>query len=518
MLRVIACITDQHDIRLVVLAGLICGLACYTALGLLARAAAASSGRSFAWVSGSAVVFGSGVWATHFVAELSFKPGLPVGYGVALTGLSIVIAMGMSWLGFAAAQLWNSPALGGAIVGTSIGAMHYTGMAALSAPAAVHWEMGFVLSSLAVGVVLAAAALKINARVTSVRQRAIGATLLVLAIVGLHFTAMAAVTLVPDPLLEISSQVIDPEWMAVAIAAVTTLIVGLALFGSVVDRHLAERAERESVRLRSHIAELETTKSQLEATASDLEFALGEAASASQAKSQFLAAMSHELRTPLNAIIGFAELLAQEMFGPLGSQRYRDYAGTIQSSGRHLLGLINDILDFSKLDAGHLELDEQAVDLSAIVREAIRMLDTQAGEARVVLHEALDTTLPELLADARRVRQIVLNLLANAVKFTPPEGQVEISTFRTDDGIALAVCDTGIGIAPGDIPKALERFGQVDTRLARKYEGTGLGLPLSKRLAELHGGTLELESELGHGTTVTVKFPSHRLLGERVAA
>jgi len=142
MLRVIACITDQHDIRLVALAGLICGLACYTALGLLARAAAASSGRSFAWVSGSAVVFGSGVWATHFVAELAFKPGLPTGYGVALTGLSIVIAMGMSWLGFAAAQLWNSPALGGAIVGTSIGSMHYTGMAALSVPADVHWHMG----------------------------------------------------------------------------------------------------------------------------------------------------------------------------------------------------------------------------------------------------------------------------------------------------------------------------------------------------------------------------------------
>jgi signal transduction histidine kinase len=518
MLQVIACITEQHDLRLVVLAGLICGFACYTALGLLARAAAASSSRSLAWLSGSAVVFGSGVWATHFVAELAFRPGLPTGYGVGLTALSILIAMGMSWFGLAAAHLRQAPALGGAIVGASIGSMHYTGMAALSVPGDVHWHPGYVLSSLLIGIVLGAVALKVNARGASARNRAVGATLLVLAIVGLHFTAMTAVTLVPNPLVEMSSQVIDPEWMAVAIAAVTILIIALALFGSVVDQHLAHRAERETARLRSYVAELEGTKSKLEATARDLESALEEAAGASQAKSQFLAAMSHELRTPLNAIIGFAEMLAQEMFGPLGSQRYRDYAGTIQSSGRHLLGLINDILDFSKLDAGALELDEQTVDLSAVARESARMLDTQVNEARVRLHEQLDPALPQLLADARRVRQIVLNLLANAVKFTPPEGEVRVTTYRTEAGIALAVSDTGIGIAPNDIPKALERFGQVDNRLARKYDGAGLGLPLSKRLAELHGGTLELESELGRGTTVTVTFPQHRLMGEQAAA
>jgi signal transduction histidine kinase len=518
MLSVVTCITEQHDIRLVILAGLICAFGCYTALGLLARAAAASESRRFAWLAGAAVVFGSGVWATHFVAELAYKPGIPTGYGVGLTSLSILIAMGMSWLGFAVVQLRRSAALGGAVVGASIGAMHYTGMAALSVPADVHWYSGYVLASLLIGVALGAAALKVNERLADARHRAMGAGLLVLAIVLLHFTGMTAVTLVPNPLVPMSSQVIDPEWIAVAIAAVTVLIVGLALFGSVVDRHLAERAESEAQRLRSHVAELEATKSELEGTARDLEAALNEAASASQAKSQFLAAMSHELRTPLNAIIGFSELLAQEMFGPLGSARYRDYAGTIQSSGKHLLGLINDILDFSKLDAGRLELDEQAIDLTEIVRESVRMLATQASEARVQVHESLDQALPELLADPRRVRQIVLNLLANAVKFTPADGEVRMSTFRTATGVSLQVSDTGIGMAPNDIPKALERFGQVDNRLARKYEGTGLGLPLSKRLAELHGGTLELQSEIGRGTTVTVTFPAHRLMGERVAA
>jgi signal transduction histidine kinase len=518
MLRVIGCITDQHDLRLVVLAGLICTFACYTSLGLLARAQAAQHGKLFAWLSGAAVVFGAGVWATHFVAELAYSPGIPTGYGVGLTALSIVIAVTMSWLGFAAALFRHAPAQGGATVGASIGSMHYVGMAALTAPANVQWDAVFVLGSLIIGIVFGALALWVNGRSSDIRHRAAGASLLVLAICGLHFTAMAAVTLVPNPSIAMSAKVLDPEWMAVAIAAVTVLIIALGLFGSVVDQRLAERAEREAERLRIHITKLEITQAKLESTTRDLETALEEAARASQAKSQFLAAMSHELRTPLNAVIGFAEMLAQEMFGPLGSQRYRDYAGAIQSSGGHLLGLINDILDLSKLDAGALELDEQAVDLNAMARESVRMLATQAGEARVRLDDQLQSGLPLMQADARRVRQIVLNLLANAIKFTPPQGEVCISTFRCEAGIALAVRDTGIGIAPEDISKALERFGQIDNGLARKYEGTGLGLPLSKHLAELHGGSLQLESQVGHGTTVTVTFPSDRLLGERAAA
>jgi signal transduction histidine kinase len=518
MLRVIACITNQHDLRLVVLAGLICTFACYTSLGLLARAQAAQRGKLLSWLSGAAVVFGAGVWATHFVAELAFRPGIPTGYGVGLTALSIVIAVTMSWLGLAAVLFRHAPAQGGAIVGASIGSMHYVGMAALTAPADVQWDAAFVLGSLIVGVVFGALALWVNGRSSDIRHRAAGASLLVLAICGLHFTAMAAVTLVPNPSIVMSAKVLDPEWMAVAIAAVTVLIIALGLFGSVVDQRLAERAEREAGRLRIHITRLEITQAKLEATTADLETALEEAATASQVKSQFLATMSHELRTPLNAIIGFAEMLGQEMFRPLGSERYRDYAETIQSSGQHLLGLINDILDLSKLDAGALELDKQAVDLNMVARESVRMLATQVGAARVRLQEELHPGLPLMQADARRVRQIVLNLLANAVKFTPPEGEVRVSTFPCDAGIALAVSDTGIGIAPTDIPKALERFGQIDNRLARKYDGSGLGLPLSKHLVEFHGGTLRLESEVGYGTTVTVTFPSRRVVGERAAA
>jgi signal transduction histidine kinase len=518
MLQVLGCITNQHDLRLVGLAGLICAFASYTALGLLARAQAARDGKSLAWLSGAATVFGAGVWATHFVAELAFRPGLPTGYGIGLTVLSIVIAMAMSGLGFAAALIRRTPSIGGAIVGASIGSMHYVGMAALIVPADTVWNTGYVLSSVAIGAVLSAAALKVNSLGADVRHRASGAVLLVLAICGLHFTSMAAVSFVPNPLVAMPEAIIDPEWMAVAIAAVTVLIVALGLFGSVVDQHLAERAEREAERLRHHIVELEATKAKLEATTSDLESALEAAAAASQAKSQFLAAMSHELRTPLNAIIGFSEILGREMYGALGSPRYRDYAGTIRDSGRHLLELINDILDFSKLDAGRLELDEDSVDLTDVVREAVRMTQTQAIEASVEVREHLDPETPVLRADRRRARQIVLNLLANAIKFTPPGGRVEIATFRCVEGVRLTVSDTGIGIAQEDIPRALERFGQVDNRLARKYDGTGLGLPLSKRLAEMHDGTLHLESEVGRGTTVSVTFPVDRVVMEREVA
>jgi signal transduction histidine kinase len=220
--------------------------------------------------------------------------------------------------------------------------------------------------------------------------------------------------------------------------------------------------------------------------------------------------MSHELRTPLNAVIGFSEMIASQPYGPLGDDRYRDYAATINESGMHLLSLINDVLDFSKIDAGRLELDDEAIDVGAAIGQPLRMIRGQAAERGVLLLSQLDEDLPVLRADSRRVRQILLNLLSNAVKFTPVGGQVRITAGRRGAALAISVTDTGIGIAPEDIPKAFERFGQVDNGLNRSFEGTGLGLPLSKRLMEMHDGALELTSIVGTGTTVTMVFPASR--------
>jgi PAS domain S-box-containing protein len=233
---------------------------------------------------------------------------------------------------------------------------------------------------------------------------------------------------------------------------------------------------------------------------------------ANRTKSEFLANMSHELRTPLNAIIGFSEIIQKEMFGPIGSGRYKDYAVDIHESGTHLLNLINDILDVSKAEAGKIELQESQVLVHELVDASLRLIMPRAREAAVTLAEPHVDHLPPIRADERRLKQVLINLLSNAVKFTAPGGRVTLdAAVDAKRGLVLRVIDTGIGMAAEDIPKALEPFGQVDSKLSRKYEGTGLGLPLSKALVELHGGRLEIESQPGTGTTVSVILPPNRL-------
>ena len=235
------------------------------------------------------------------------------------------------------------------------------------------------------------------------------------------------------------------------------------------------------------------------------------AETANRAKSAFLANMSHELRTPLNAILGFSEIIKSSHFGP-DSDRYPAYAGDIFSSGKHLLALINDILNLSKLEAGQMALDETEIDVHAMIDASAKFIETQARRAGLQLTVSIENDLPWLWGDERRLQQVLINLLSNAVKFTPRGGQIRVSAVKSDNGLAIAVSDTGIGIAPEDIPRAMAPFGQVDSALTRKHEGTGLGLPLAKQLVELHGGSFALESAVGVGTTVTLLLPPERTI------
>jgi len=232
---------------------------------------------------------------------------------------------------------------------------------------------------------------------------------------------------------------------------------------------------------------------------------------ANRAKSEFLANMSHELRTPLNAIIGFSELLQTPGASGIDEESRMQYIGDIAASGRHLLSLINDLLDLSKIEADELVLREEVFDPAAQVNNCLKFVADRAGQADVTLTKDYEAGLPPLKADLRTCKQMVLNLVTNAIKFTEPGGTVAVSVQRgPDGGIVVAVSDTGIGMDPAEIEVALQPFRQIDSGLARRHEGTGLGLPLVRALAELHGGRLEIASEPNKGTTATVRFPAER--------
>ncbi|HEY1722817.1 MAG TPA: PAS-domain containing protein [Magnetospirillaceae bacterium] len=233
-------------------------------------------------------------------------------------------------------------------------------------------------------------------------------------------------------------------------------------------------------------------------------------AEAARVKSDFLANMSHELRTPLNAIIGFSEVMSAQILGPL-SDKYREYAGDITASARHLLALIGDVLDLSKVEAGRMELSDEIVDIAQVAASCVTMVTLAANKGKIIVSTAFPAALPGIRGDRRRILQVLLNLLTNAVKFTREDGRIVIGAQAQSDGLRITIADTGIGIAAEDIPRVMQDWGQARSDLTRDGEGTGLGLPLSRRLMELHDGTLQLESTVGVGTTVSLWFPSARL-------
>jgi two-component system cell cycle sensor histidine kinase PleC len=271
----------------------------------------------------------------------------------------------------------------------------------------------------------------------------------------------------------------------------------------------AER-QRAVERLHMTIAELEDREEKLSLLARKYEVAMTRAEAANQAKSEFLANMSHELRTPLNAINGFSEIMAGELFGPLGHDKYKGYAGDILKSGQHLLSLINDILDMAKIEAGKLTLHYEQVSLKEVVEDATRLMRGKIQEAGLTLRvEAPE--LPDIEADHRGLKQVVLNLISNAVKFTPEGGDIVVALSQLDVGrVQVAVTDTGIGIAPEDLARLARPFEQVEGQHSKTTQGTGLGLALTKSLIELHGGELLMQSQPGEGTTVSFDLPIQR--------
>ena len=264
---------------------------------------------------------------------------------------------------------------------------------------------------------------------------------------------------------------------------------------------LEARAEKDAL-----IGELEQAKAKSDE-------ARRHAESANISKSRFLAQMSHELRTPLNAILGFSEVMKSEVFGPHAVPTYKEYASDIHNSGVHLLNLINEILDLSRIEAGHYELNDEAVLLADIAEDCHHLLKLRARNRGLVIHEVFEPDMPRLWADERATRQIVLNLLSNAIKFTPQGGQVWLKIgWTASGGQYLSVRDTGPGIPEEEISIVLASFGQGTNAIKSAEQGTGLGLPIAKSLVDLHGGTFTLKSKLREGTEVIVTFPPERVM------
>ncbi|MDB5739948.1 MAG: hypothetical protein JWP16_988 [Alphaproteobacteria bacterium] len=283
---------------------------------------------------------------------------------------------------------------------------------------------------------------------------------------------------------------------------------------NILQREIAEAAQglnaaREG--LRGARAALIDTNSRLEISNLQLVEAKEAAESANTAKSSFLAGMSHELRTPLNAILGFSEIISSETLGPVGTAAYGDYAGDIHRSGLHLLKIINEVLDMAKIGSGEFVLQGHYINVAAVMEECLAMVRRQAETAGIALRCEVGPDMGTLYADETRVRQVLINLLSNAVKFTAGPGVVSIvAQLRDDGGLVIAVSDTGIGMTPEQIMLARQPFRQIDSSLARKFEGTGLGLPLADGFMQLHGGRLEITSTVGTGTTVAAIFPPER--------
>ncbi len=607
-----------YNPSLVALSVAIAVLASYTALDLGGRVRGATPAARWGWVGAASLAMGGGIWAMHFVGMLAFQMAMPVLYGVWLTLLSFVIAVGATGAAFAWVSRRRATRrdvlVSGPVMGVGVAAMHYTGMVAMEVPGDLAFSLPIVALSVLIAVTAATVALWLTTRQNDVWQKAVAAGVMGIAVAGMHYTGMAAATFTEEmhgaAMARPSGVGFEQNNLALYVAGATFAILFLGMFASAVDQqrvgrdlHASEerfRAAAEAVgdiiwttdgsgEMRGPQADWERFTGQtasecagrgwasaihpddlpptLEAWRASLhtgvpfafehrirradgayrvcsvravsvrdrdgavrewvgvhedvtgrreaEVALLQARDAAEraneAKSLFLANMSHELRTPLSAIIGYGEMMREEIDDGADATNLVADLGKIQSNARHLLGLINDVLDISKVESGKMEVLPETFDVAAVVRdvaEGVTGLMDQKGNRLVV--DVPQGGLGTAHTDVVKLRQILLNLLGNAAKFTEA-GTVTLSGRReagSPDRLAFSVADTGIGMTPEQIGQLFQRFHQADVSTTRRFGGTGLGLALSKAFGEMLGGHLTVDSVPGRGSAFTAHLPA----------
>ena len=506
-------LTGYYETPLVLISILVAIVASYSALSLAGRVAEAAGRTKFAWMLGGAIAMGSGIWAMHFVGMLAFRLPIPVAYDIPITLVSLVLPILASGL-----ALWQVSranlgpvrlGVSAVIMGVGINAMHYTGMAAMRMqPGIVYDPLLFALSVLiAVGASALALwiAFRLRRSAPDVWVPRIGAAAVMgCAIVGMHYTGMAAANFPADSVCMAARVGVHRDSLATLVVLATFCVLGLALIASVFDARLEANARI--------LAMSQATAAERQQLLERERVARDEAERLSALKDEFLATLSHELRTPLNAILGWAGMLQRGVKDEATMKRALE---TIERNARAQGKLIDDLLDMSRIISGTVRLDVQTVDPSRIIEAALGTVHPAAAAKMIALRADLGRepgTLPlEVRADPGRLQQVLWNLLANAVKFTPSGGSVQVLLGRDGNDAVIRVIDSGIGIAPDFLPYVFDRFRQQDASISRQHGGLGLGLSIARQLVELHGGTIAVDSAGAHtGTTFTVRLPLAR--------
>ena len=507
MLRVLACVTQEHNLGLLLLAALICAFTSVSAFLMLERANARTKTIAKYWALSAGITAGLGVWATHFVAMTAYDVGLPLHFDLGPLFGSLAISMlaqiGAFWLAYRA-EAPRFKVLAGAAAGLGIIVMHYTGTAGIQAGALMQWDDGLVVASVTLSVLFAGLAMGVFFYSPHKLRALHAGGVLVLAICALHFTAMAALTLVPiatdAPIAGVSQFMLG---VIVGFAALLCLLGTLA--ASLADIYLSDRQRLENIRLRDTVA---ARTAELEALAARQSELTKLAEDANAAKSQFLANMSHELRTPLNAIIGYGEIIVEDCEGQV---QIASDAQRIVSAARHLLGIINDVLDLSKVDAGKVEVEALSFDVAAMLRESLELIKPAALANKTTLRSGFASDIGTANTDAFKLKQCLINLMSNAVKFSN-NGAVSLKARRerrgARDWLVFDIVDNGIGMTEEQISRLFQAFVQAEAGTTRRFGGTGLGLTITQRFARLMGGDVTVKSTPGEGSTFTLFVPA----------